>query len=649
MCKSDVLRLPSFFGDNMVLQRDKPVCVFGWAMPGTEIQVKLGECQATVAAKKNGQWEAELPSFSAGGPHTMSVKNGRKQIHFRNILIGDLWFCSGQSNMEFPVARSLNASAVLKKANLPLIRHFHVEKMPMAAPQPDVKGSWAICDSQTAGAFTAVGFYFAREIQRRTGIPIGLLHASCGGSPIETWIPPQTYKTSSILRPLLDMEKELRSPTKILERLFKKWEKEEVSLDPGNQGEKRGWARPGFDDRKWKTMKVPGFWEGRGLSIDGAVWFRKTVKIPRAWSGRELKLELGPIDDFDETYFNGVSVGRIGKSVPNAHRVPRVYRVPSELVRSGRASLAVRIFDQFGSGGFMGTKEMLRLSCPGVPQSKVIPLAGPWRYYVEWSVERPDPVPQPPALPEPRCQLSQLYNGMVQAFTRLHIRGFLWYQGESNAFRAAHYQKSFPLLIHAWREAWRGVDLPFYFVQLANFKSAPFKPSENCWAELREAQMQALQVEKTGMAVAIDLGEVGDIHPRNKKEVGRRLALLALARDYGKKVESSGPILSKFKFVNGQAHLMFDEVGRGLRASDGKTIRGFALAGRNREWSWAQARIVSQDTLVVSSDKITTPIAIRYGWSSNPGCNLQNSHGLPASPFRTDKWARLTDGNLWPA
>jgi sialate O-acetylesterase len=636
----------------MVLQRDQPIRIFGWALPGAEVRVRLGNGQAVAKSARDGRWAASLAPFSAGGPYTLSVKSGRKQIHFRNILIGDLWFCSGQSNMSFQVSRTLTAKAAMKKARLPLIRHFQAERVSAEKPQGDVPGSWAVCDPKTVGEFTAVGFYFAREIGQQTGVPIGLIHSSWGGTPIEAWIPPQAYKASPALRPLLRMQNELRRPTKMLERLFKKWEKEYVSLDPGNRGEKRGWARPDFDDRKWKSdMKVPGYWEGQGLFIDGAVWFRRTVKIPKAWHGRELQLELGTIDDFDETYFNGIRVGQTGKSVANAYKVPRVYRVPAELVRAGKAYVAVRIFDQFGSGGFTGQKEMLRLSCPGLPRDKGIPLAAPagtWRYRVEWSVERHSPRPQPPALPEPRAQLSQLYNGMVHAFTRLPIRGFLWYQGESNAFRAAHYQKSFPLMIQAWRKAWRKADLPFYFVQLANFNTRPSKPSEDFWAELREAQALALQVEKTGMVVAIDVGEEEDIHPRNKEEVGRRLALLALTRTYGKKVADSGPVLSEVRFKHGQAHLMFDEVGGGLRTSDGKAIRGFALAGRNRQWVWARARRVDKKALVVSSDKIQKPVAVRYGWASNPGNNLENSHGLPAAPFRTDEWPRQSEGNLWP-
>lgn len=296
----------------------------------------------------------------------------------------------------------------------------------------------------------------------------------------------------------------------------------------------------------------------------------------------------------------------------------------------------------------MGKKEMLKLTCPERPADPPIGLAGRWRHRVEWSVDRPSPVPQAPVLPEPRHQLSRLYNGMVHAFCPVPICGFLWYQGESNAYRASHYQDAFPILIRSWRKAWQDEDLPFYFVQLANFKTPPARPGEDNWAELREAQASALSLEKTGMAVAIDLGEEGDIHPRNKREVGRRLALLALARHYDKKVMDSGPVLLAASFEPGKVILTFDQTGKGLIAADGKPLRGFALAKKNRQWSWAKARIVGKNRVEVSEPAITQPVALRYGWATNPDCNLANSDRLPAAPFRTDSWPRTTEGNLWP-
>lgn len=632
----------------MVLQRDRPVRIFGWASPGTEVQVRIGTTEAAVLSRADGQWIASLPPFSAGGPHTLSVTSAGEIAVFQNILFGDVWLCSGQSNMNFRVSRSVTAKASIKKARLPLIRHFEVERIASEKPLDDVTGSWSICDPATVAEFTAVGFYFAREVFQQTGIPIGLIHSSWGGTPIEAWIPPETYKSSPALRPLLRMQKELQEPSGVLEELFRKWERENVSIDPGNTGEAKGWARPDYDDSEWKTMQVPGFWEGRGLFIDGAVWFRLGVKIPKAWQGRELQLELGPIDDFDETYFNGNLVGKIGKSVMNAHRVPRIYSVPATMVRSGTATLAVRIFDHFGSGGFVGQKETMRLTCPALPDSKALSLAGNWRYFVEWAVERPSPVPQPPMMPEPRGQLSWLYNGMIHALTRFPLRGILWYQGESNAFRASHYRQSFPLLIQAWRKAWGDDELPFYFVQLANFKSCPNTPSDDYWAELREAQVQALRLKETGMAAAIDLGEEEDIHPRNKEAVGKRLACLALARTYGKPVADSGPVLSQFTFGDKQARLIFRETGAGLRTSDGLALRSFAVAGSDKKWRWARAQVVSGKAVVLTWPKGPKPVAIRYGWASNPGSNLVNTDGFPATPFRTDDWPLISEGNLWP-
>lgn len=590
----------------------------------------------------------EFPALGAGGPHTLRITCGREEMEFRDILIADLWFCSGQSNMEFPVANSLNAKAAIRRANLPLIRHFKVERMAADQPADDVQGDWAVCDPATVGRFTAVGFYFARQIHRKTGVPVGLIHSSWGGTPIESWLPPEAYRTFPCLKPLLKTEAKLKRPGLMLQAALRKWEREQVSVDTGNQGETWGWARTDFNDRKWGKLKVPGFWEGQGLAIDGAVWFRRRCNIPAAWRGQELQLELGPIDDFDETYCSGVKIGSTGPDIPDAFKAPRIYKIPGDLVMSARVILAVRIFDRFGSGGFVGRPEMLKLSCPACPDDPAVRLSGRWRYEVERSVERPSPVPQPPALPEPQARLSRLYNGMVHAFCRLPIRGFLWYQGESNAFRAAHYRGSFPAMIESWRRCWGIPELPFYFVQLANFKSPPTHPGEDCWAELREAQALALAIKNTGMAVSIDVGEAGDIHPRNKQAVGQRLALLALDRDYGKNVAADGPIPSGIDFEVDRCVIKFDHYGKGLRSSDEKLLRGFALAGRNRRWQWAAARIIGADLVEVRAPGVQKPTALRYGWATNPDCNLENSHGLPAAPFRTDKHAQTTEGNLWP-
>jgi sialate O-acetylesterase len=646
---SPALRLPDFFNHHMVFQRDKPIRVFGWGEAGSRVSVEMAGRRGSARVGSGGQWHVELPALPAGGPHTLRVRSGRARMRFRDVLVGDLWFCSGQSNMAFELARSLRAPAVLKQAKLPRLRHFQAEKNASAQPGADVKGKWEVCAPSTAGAFTAVGYFFAHEIHRRMKIPIGIVHSSWGGTPIEAWLPPASYQKEAFLRPLLETEKKLRRPGALLKRLFREWEKENVSADPGNKGEARGWARPGFDDRKWGTLRVPGFWEGQGLAIDGAVWSRRTVRIPAAWRGKELRLELGPIDDFDETYFNGVKVGATGKEIENPHRALRSYRIPAACVFPGKAVLAVRIFDQFGSGGFMGQKSMLRLSCPSLPREEPLPLAGRWRYRVEWSVERPSPVPQPPALPEPRVQLSRLYNGMVHGLRQVPIRGFLWYQGESNASRAAHYRQAFPALIRSWREAWRDPALPFYFVQLANFKAPPRVPGEDCWAELREAQALALSLDKTGMAVAIDAGELADIHPRDKRKVGKRLALLALARDYGKRLEDEGPVPAKVHFEKGRAVVEFEKVGKGLKLSRGRELRGFALAGRERKWSWARARILGTNRVEVKASGAAKPAALRYGWATNPDSNLSGSHGLPAAPFRTDDWPLSTEGNLWPS
>ncbi len=633
----------------MVLQRGKPVHIFGFADPGSPVTVRWRHLSSSTHADTQGRWFVTFPAGRAGGPFSLSVSDGFMEISFHDIYLGDLWLCSGQSNMEWTVANSLHAGDEIAAAHHPLIRHFKVERHPSPVACDDVSGSWTVCHPRSVGSFTAVGYFFAARILRRTRVAIGLLHSSWGGTPIEAWLPREAFPSAckSLLRfqRLLETDPAKLDPT--IRRQYRLWEKKYVSKDPGNKGISLGWASPHFDDTSWPRMNVPGAWEGQGLLIDGAVWFRRSVDIPRRWAGRPLRLELGSLDDFDVTWFNGVEIGRTGEDFPDAFRHPREYTVPASLVRPGPATIAVRIFDRFGSGGFTNVAGRQFLSCPG--SSGGISLTGPWPFQVEWSVDRSLASPPPPALPEPRSQLSYLYNGMIHPLVNFPIRGFLWYQGESNASRSSTYESLFSSLVQSWRRLWKDDSLPFYYAQLANFKSVPVSPGDDTWAEIREAQTRILRLPHTGMAVTIDVGEAADIHPRDKQSVGHRLALLALSGTYGKKVAAHGPFLRKCEFLSSRIKLRFSHVGRGLKSRDGGDIRGFAVAGPSRRWVWATARITTPETIVIthplSQEK---PVALRYGWAGNPGSNLVNSHGLPACPFRTDDWPLATSGEKWP-
>jgi sialate O-acetylesterase len=418
------------------------------------------------------------------------------------------------------------------------------------------------------------------------------------------------------------------------------WVKTNLYTDDGNKGESMGYADPKTSVADWPQINLPQYFETAGLRIDGAVWVRKEVEVPPSWVGQPLVLSLAAIDDYDTTYFNGQRVGGIDAETPNSYTVQRRYQIPASLVQSGRNVIAVRVFDSAGEGGFGAGEMTLNLAGTG---AAAIPLSGSWSYKVESGLtpKNPDWGTRPEA-PGPDNQNSPgvLYNAMLAPLTPYAVRGAIWYQGESNAGRAYQYRTLFPTLIRNWRAAWGDNDFPFYFVQLANWQPMKLEPAESEWAELREAQTLTLQEPKTGMAVTIDIGEANDIHPRNKLDVGHRLAVWALAKTYDRSIEFSGPLFKSMSVDGNKIRLKFDHAS-GLRTSDGGPVKGFAIAGEDRRFVWAEARIEGND-IVVTSKEIEKPVAVRYGWADNPVASLYNKAGLPASPFRTDSWPGVT-------
>jgi len=385
---------------------------------------------------------------------------------------------------------------------------------------------------------------------------------------------------------------------------------------------------------------LPQFFETAGLKIDGAVWVRKEIDVPSSWVGKPLQLNLAAIDDQDTTYFNGKRVGGIGGETPNSYSILRHYQIPAELVRSGRNVIAVRVFDSAGEGGFGAGDMSIK---PTGDTAAAIPLSGPWNYKIELGLppKAPDWGSRPEA-PGPHNQNSPgvLYDAMLAPVIPFTVRGAIWYQGESNSGRAYQYRTLFPTMIRNWRTAWGDNDFPFYFVQLANWQPIKAEPGDSEWAELREAQTLTLREPQTGMAVTIDIGETNDIHPRNKLDVGHRLAVWALAKTYGQSLEYSGPLFKSFSVEGNQIRLKFDHAS-GLKTSDGGPLKSFAIAGEDHRFVWAEARIEGND-IVVSSKEVAKPVAVRYAWADNPITNLYNKAGLPASPFRTDTWPGVT-------
>jgi sialate O-acetylesterase len=633
------MKLASIFTNGMVLQQGIPVPVWGTASPSVTITVCFAGQQVSGAADADGRWMLRLAQLTANAtPAVLEViSSAGSKITLTDILVGEVWVCSGQSNMEWPLSGTLNGGEEVMRAHSPEIRLFSVPQCPSATPQSEIAGAaWCACSPETVGNFSAVAYYFARELQSRLNLPIGLIHSSWGGTPAEAWTAWDALLENSATRGIVDaFARDLPDMAGRRESWQREWEAlEEKTRDKGNTKHSEGWA--GLDETTgaWADMDLPGTWQSRGLNHSGIVWFRKTIDIPTAWAGRDLQLAIGATDKSDTTYFNNEQVG----SITMAERADswshlRTYTVPGKLVQAGRNVIAVRVHSDKYAGGMTGPAEFMQLTCPDRTGDSGIPLAGCWRYAVEADYGLVQ-LPQEPVGAEHFKAPSALFNGMISPLLPYAIRGAIWYQGEANAERAAQYRDLFQVLIRNWRQAWGQGDFPFYFVQLANYMARQAVPTESSWAELREAQTMALALPNTGMAVAIDIGEAEDIHPRNKKDVGLRLALNALHGTYGRSdVIPCGPLFRSAKREGSSLRISFHHVGGGLLCQ-GDALRGFTIAGDDGRSVWAEAKIDGEDILVFSPE-IAEPRSARYGWADNPEVNLYSKEGLPASPFRT--------------
>ena len=623
--------LHPLFTDHCVLQRDVPIPIWGWTEPKARVKVSfLGQSVETSADDK-GHWQVKLGPYPAGGPHTLSI-TGPQAVEVTDILMGDVWICSGQSNMEWPVNASDRKDEEIAAADHPTIRLFTVPKRVALQPESTVNASWEVCSPATVAEFSAVGYFFGRDIERDLKVPIGLIDSSWGGTIAETWIADESVAQIG------DFDKELAAihtlrdnsgkPRVSYEELLATWWREN---DPGVGGQ-TPWFGANLDTADWKTMELPGIWESRGLpNVDGIVWFRREVTLPDAWDGKPATLHLGAVDDFDTTYVNGQAVGHAEQWF-----APRSYPIPAGLLKAGKNVIAVRVYDRQGNGGFSGRPESMKLD-PSEPGAASIPLAGPWLYQIG---AKPSEISSPPEQQgnnNPN-RVTVLYNGMIAPLVPFAIKGAIWYQGESNEARGLQYRRVLPALIRDWRGHFGVGDFPFFIVQLANYrKRLDQPPAQSNWAEIREAQyLTTKALPNVQVASAIDIGNADDIHPTNKQEVGRRLALDALATVYGKPIEYSGPTFKSMETHANSIRLTFDHVGDGLMIQNGGTkLEGFAIASKDGKFQWADA-VIDGTGVVVSSTEIDLPTMVRYAWADNPACNLANKAGLPAVPFRTD-------------
>jgi len=635
-------RLGSLFQDHMVLQRDRPLPVWGWCRPGTTATVRLGAAQADAQADRGGRWMAILPPQPAAGPLTLSVHADGAETKLTDVWLGEVWLASGQSNMQMLVSESRDADRETAAATYPGIRVWTTARVAALAPQERAEGCWRVCAPDTAGKFTAVGYYFARELHRELGVAIGIIDSSWGGTIAEAWTSREGLLAEPELRCHAEKIDHFFGPNGQPEReAFEKRKADwlaQIPVDAGNAGERDGWHQSAADETGWRTMNLPRLWRAAGHVTNGVFWFRRAVEIPAAWAGRDLELHVGACDKCDHTYFDGRLLGSLSmKDSPDAWRTPRVYRLPGATVKAGRHVIAVRVFSEIYGGGMTGPVDEMWVAPVGAASGERLPLDGVWRYRIEQDFGC---TPPPPALaygPDNPNTPMALHNAMIAPLAPYALKGFIWYQGESNSSRPTEYRLLFPNMIRDWRRTFGQGELSFYWVQIANYLSRVDAPVESDWAELREAQRLTLdRVAHGGMAVIIDIGDADDIHPKNKQDVGRRLALCALANDYGRAdLVGSSPLPVRAIRRDGAVLVRFQPVADGLALSSGTRPEGFELAGADRVFHWAEARIEGRDAVALRAAAVAEPRWIRYAWADNPRTNLVGGTGLPASPFET--------------
>lgn len=648
--------LPSLFSDHMVLQKTSKAPIWGKAEAGEKVSATFGKARSETTADSNGNWRMALDLSQIEGEAGVLSVQGKNSIEIKDVLIGEVWVCSGQSNMEFPLSRSSDAEKEMASGANPRLREFKVKRKQVSEPSDECSGEWVVADPSRFGNFSAVGYYFGKKIGAELGVPVGLITTAVGATPIEAWTSYEALAQNPDLKKATDrdllLSRDYGSVRKRFLESYRDWEKKFERKDISNEAKTPEFALL-QNPAGWEKVGLPGPIKSESLSSPGAIWLVRTFDIPATDAGKEIKLLLGNPKGLETLYWNGSKIGGRTLDSYRGEGGTNSYRITGSLAKPGKNILAVRIFNAVEPPTLEG-----KLSHPGEWLAQMefkFPLLSD-----EAKAALPEPLLQPP---DPKQTASFLFNGMIYPLIPYAMAGVIWYQGENNAERAWQYRTAFPLLINDWRERWGQGDFPFYFCQLASYQAKTKKPGESDWAELREAQTQALQLPSTGQAILTDLGEAAEIHPRNKKDVGERLAAIALGDHYKKNIPFSGPTFKSLNVEGSKIRIQFSHADGGLLAKalpdvhwvstqENKTERlirnspqsqleGFAVCGADKQWVWANA-MIEGDSVIVESPSVPTPLAVRYAWAKNPTCNLYNGAGFPAAPFRTDDFPAIT-------
>jgi sialate O-acetylesterase len=616
-CQSDQeltpVHLPQFFGDHMVLQRDQPIRFWGDGVPGKKVVGKMNGKQVETRIDTDGNWLLEFEALPASGPYEVNI-NGTV---FNDVQVGDVWVAGGQSNMEWVMGGNVEGSQKeLVDADYNLIRFFKIPHDYDAKEKPDVRGgTWIIANAENLLDFSAVAWFFAKQLHLEKGVPVGIIESNWGGTPAEGWTSTEKLLNHPFYgekaKDMLDRKEYWTE--EVVQNKLRELRRNDLVSSPQN-GEIQGAANPNYDDSAWKTIQLPN-----DNPFEHIAWFRKKINIPQP---ENMQLQLGDLQQMAHIYLNG---GRLWHKVAGneATEIP----VPSSMLVSGENTLVIRLINTWNNAPVIGKKGSMFLKS----DKQTINLEGSWKYSntVEEEIPKVEWYNWNPGF---------MYNAMIAPIIKYPIKGVIWYQGESNAGQHQHYRSLFSTMIQDWREKWAIGDFPFLFVQLANFMERKTIQPESNWAFLREAQTQVLELPNTGMAVTIDIGDANDIHPRNKRDVGLRLWQAARKVAYGENgVVWSGPVAKNFAFEDEKVVITFDETGSGLKTSDGQAVKGFVLEDASGQFFPARAEITSENQITVASNQPAKIDGVRYAWADNPEVNLYNSEGLPAIPFRSNR------------